>query len=483
MSPRNRLGPSSICFAALLSGAPLLGVMAGCDDASGGGGSIATQVPLPPRIDGAGLDPDVLATVEQARAVAVARPSDAGPRFELAMALDANALHEAAAQVYGQAAALDPQHTRAHYHRARMLHQLGRPEEAREHLEKALKLDPGYAPAHRLSASWHLQSGDLAAAQTAFERVVRLEPDWPDGAVGLAQVALLREEPGRTEGLVRDVLQDHPDHAYAQHLLGSALRDQARLEEAQQAFALSAGSAPIWQDPWLEQVAAQLGGINRLLAEAKTYLEGGLFEQASQSLAVLHKRAPDDVSIQGMWTAALTRLARYDEALELLLAARERQPDHFRIELNLALVRWKQGDLDLALDHVQRSIAKNPNHKAIYMVQGQVLSDRRDLHGALGAFQRALELGEEPVRVLPRIGKLQVDLQRWDAATKTYGRAAKLLANDAAIHATLAGCFMETGDFAAAKLALARARSLDPALPLVGMIDSRLTELDPEKQP
>lgn len=442
-----------------------------------------TLLELPVVTDRSALDPGVERDLDAALAAAKAAPESVEDRFALALFLDANSLLEPAYQAYQQTRQLDPGHARAAYHAARMLRALGRFEPAREQMERALELAPQVASVHRRSGEWWLQDGEFEAARAAFNRCRSLDSSQPDGTLGLARLALLNEDFESAEALAREVLEARPEVPYAHHLLGTALRDQGRGTEAEAAFAQAGDGVPVWNDPWVDEVEAHLSGSGRLLVEAQACLEKGLFEQACTRLVQLHAQTPDDVTVQGMWTAALTKLGRHEEALEMLLAARARQPEHFRIELNLAIVRWKQGKLDLAEQHLERSLVLNPAHEAVFMVQGQVLGDRGDREGAIRAFESALQLGGEPRRILPRLGKLQMDLQRWDVAVQTYARATAENPRDASLQATLAGCLAEFGDLPAARTSLSRARELDASLALLPMIEARLEELSGADQP
>lgn len=464
--------------------------VAGCGDAEPArtpgagtaGARVGREVALV-ALDASALEPGVAAAVEAALGVARAAPEDAGARLELGMVCDANSLFEPAEASYAQAAVLAPENARAWYHLARMREELADLDGARAALERALELAPDYAPAARRSAAWHAQAGELDAATEQYEKVRELEPDWPDGGLGLARVALLREQPARAEALAREVLAEHGDSAYGWHLLGTALRDLGRADEALEAFARAAGGAPVWRDPWVDEVEALVQGTSLSMVEAKALLAAGRFEEAATRLAKMHAEAPDDVTVQGMRTAALTNLGRYDEALQMLMAAKERQPEHFRIELNLAIVRWRRGDLDLALAHVQRSIELHPEHSAARLVHGQILGERGDAAGAVEAYLAALRTGAEPRRVLPRLGRWQVALERWSDAAETYTRAARELPDDASIHAYLGGSLAESGDTAGARKALERARALAPGHALLRSIEARLAALDAKEEP
>ncbi|MFT5287156.1 MAG: tetratricopeptide (TPR) repeat protein [Planctomycetota bacterium] len=442
---------------------------------------VTLSIPVAPNLST--LDAGVAFVVQRAIEQVRLAPESFEARFELGMTFDANSLFEAAVEAYEQTTQIAPAHAPAHYHGARMLRQLGRLEESRASIERALQLDLNYAPAHRRSADWFLQAGEFDAAERGFTRVHELEPGWPDGALGLARLALLRDEAQQAMDLASAVTATHPENTYAQHLLGSALRDLGRLDESETAFALSAGGVPSWNDPWVDQMETRLGGYSRIMFEAKACLDQGLYEEAVKRLAILQQQTPDDITLLGMWTAALTKLSRNEEALQLLLAARERGVKHFRLELNLATVRWKQSEFDLALEHIERSIELSPNHETIYLVQGQIFQAKNDPKNAITSFEMAMRLGSDQQRVLPRIGKLQMDLEHWDMAAITYTRAALLIPNDASIHATLAGCLTETGDRDGARVAIARAKQIDPSHKLIPMIEARMAELNEERNP
>jgi tetratricopeptide (TPR) repeat protein len=447
------------------------------------GEGLSTEVGLPMAVDLHLLEPGVAQAVGARLEKVRESPAEAAPRFELGMVYDANSLYEAAQEAYSQTVQLDMEHGQAHYHSARMLRELGRLDESRLAIDRALELEPRYAPAHRRSAEWYLQSGDFDAAERGFTRVRELEPLWPDGILGLAHLALVRDDPQDAADMAREVIAAYPKSSYAQHLLGSALRDMGHPDEAEAAFALAAGGVPAWRDPWVDVVEARLSGHSLSMVAARTCLERGQFEEASERLAVLHARDPDDVTVQGMWTAALTGLERYDEALQMLMAARARQPEHFRIELNLAIVHRRRGDLDLSLEHVQRAIELHPGHPAVYMVQGRVLRDRQEAAKAITALEMALRLGEDPRRVIPRIGSLQVSLQRWADAAVTYERATQEMPEDASLQATLAGCLAEAGDHEGALAALSRARAIDPDHQLLSEVEARVAELKAGRRP
>ena len=56
--------------------------------------------------------------------------------------------HKNAAKHYGRAIEIDPNHSKAHFHYALLLQDIGDSKNARKHYERAIKIDPSYARAH-----------------------------------------------------------------------------------------------------------------------------------------------------------------------------------------------------------------------------------------------------------------------------------------------------------------------------------------------
>lgn len=141
------------------------------------------------------------------------------------------------------------------------------------------------------------------------------------------------------------------------------------------------------------------------------------------------------------WGRALWRLARYDEALEMLRAALERSRDgRFPdVEANarrtsggIALLR---GDLEGArrdYDHALegfRSIGDRRGEAAITANMGIIRHSAGDYQGALDGYEQArsmfAELGDRrgEARALFSLGDLNLDLCKFDVARRNYDRA------------------------------------------------------------
>jgi tetratricopeptide (TPR) repeat protein len=116
----------------------------------------------------------------------------------------------------------------------RYLHNLGRPDLAREQFERALSRDPGFAPGHLWLGQVALREDDLGEAERRFGRYLDLAPREPRAHDSLG---ILRQRQGRydeAEASFNEALALEPDFTESrEHLVGVAIqRSLHRLEEA-----------------------------------------------------------------------------------------------------------------------------------------------------------------------------------------------------------------------------------------------------------
>jgi len=109
--------------------------------------------------------------------------------------------------------------------------------EARAAYRRALELNPGYAAAHAGLGQVALNLGDLEEARRELRRSVELDPLALQYRAMLAMVAELSRDYAAAEDQALRLLELDPDLPYGHYLLGYALSDQGRHEEAIAAMA------------------------------------------------------------------------------------------------------------------------------------------------------------------------------------------------------------------------------------------------------
>ena len=103
----------------------------------------------------------------------------------------------------------------------------------------------------------------------------------------------------------------------------------------------------------------------------------------------------------------------YPAAVDLLAQVVNRSPDSFAAHGNYAIVLRALKRVAEAEAHVRRSLALNPSYAHGYRMLAELMTERRDLSGAITAYQRLIELEPRNVAahnnnslLLRKIGKL-----------------------------------------------------------------------------
>jgi superkiller protein 3 len=395
------------------------------------------------------------------RASAGKRAAQGAALLELGMLLDAGGLFDRALLAYA-AARERGAGARAAYHEARMLVEAGEHEAALQALAHAIEAEPRYAPAHWRRGVWLLELGRAAQARAAFARARELDPQDANAWLGEARAALALDEPERAVEAAEHVLAQRPEHGYARHLLASAWRalgEHARAEEQ----ALRATPTPSFLgDPWELEMRDRLAGYMDLMAEAQLDIQRGNAAPAVTALEQALRERPDDVTLQGLLSAALVEAGRSDEAVALLEAARSRAPRHFRIELNLAIVQAKRGALEQALAHNLRALELHPNFGPGYLHLALLRLRMREPEAALAAVEQCLARGGENAKARALQGRIERGRGEYARAAECFERATRAAPDQAGLWYDLAEMRLMAGQVEPARSAFARARELAP---------------------
>lgn len=209
--------------------------------------------------------------------------------------------------IYDQILAVSPEHPEALHLLGLIELHAGRPEEARELIERAIRAFPDAAHYHANLGLLLSQLSRWEQAIVAYERALSLHADFPAAREGLAgayakwgetlhdrkavEIAVdlyrqsLRLRPGNVEVLnnlgaglldlgrpdeaidpIRHALANQPSHGDARVNLGMALRDMRRFDESIEAYQFAASAHPGWFAP--------VGGLGMLKLLRGEFREG-----------------------------------------------------------------------------------------------------------------------------------------------------------------------------------------------------------------
>jgi len=391
----------------------VLALAAGC----GGGGAPALPQAWP---DG---------TVEEHVHSLAAGADDAAGAAEVAMALEANEIWDEAAAWYAHAVELEPTRALWDYHRALALRNRGSTDEARELLERTAARLPSEPAVHQRLGYWRLEEERLEEATESFRRLAELLPRAGEGAAGLGEIALRRDELREALGLLEQAVRLDPGLRSAHYALGRVYAGLGREEEAARSLARGSGAkVRFLDDPLAERVRSHARSVPVVLRLANQHLVQGRPGPSAEMLGALSLRHPDDVSVLS----------------------------------NLATAQLALGAFPSAQRSIERALALEPERAFTHLLSCAALTGQRRLDEALAAAERAIELAPELGKAHFEKAKVLGIRGRWDEARSSLERALELDRRDPTVFLALADVLLRSGAPAEALLQVDEALALDP---------------------
>lgn len=145
---------------------------------------------------------------------------------------------------------------------ARVLIELGRPREAKEHAVLATNLDPASASARRTLARALAENGDRSAALAMYEEALWIDPEDHWSLNNLGYLLILRGRPEEAVGPLALAVRLDSENAVFRANLGAALEGAGY-----RAAALNAFTAAIALDPGHARAAANVARLRGLVAQ------------------------------------------------------------------------------------------------------------------------------------------------------------------------------------------------------------------------
>ncbi len=175
---------------------------------------------------------------------------------------------------------------------------------------------------------------------------------------------------------------------------------------------------------------------------ARFYLGQAHFRMGLEALesdryqaAVEHFRQAHSVGVGGLaasryLAACHVALERYVDAAAELEGLLGRDNDRVGVRTRLAMVRWKMGQSDVALECLAKGIDAQPQEPALHYQLGTMLAAREQYGPAVEAFRTAIRLAPEWVEAHVRLSWCYAAMDRHDLALKHLEKAHALRPGD-----------------------------------------------------
>ena len=155
-----------------------------------------------------------------------------------------------------------PEHVKGRVNLARVLIEIGRPHEAREHAKLATDIDPGSVVAKRVLARTLAEAGDPTAGLAMYEEALWLDPDDFWSLNNMGYLLILRGRHGEAVGPLALAARLDSTNAMFHSNLGAALEGAGYPAAALKAFATAVAI-----DPGHTRAAASVARLRELLGE------------------------------------------------------------------------------------------------------------------------------------------------------------------------------------------------------------------------
>jgi tetratricopeptide (TPR) repeat protein len=387
-------------------------LVAGLALACGDGGA---AVPPPPRPENlASFDPRAVSRIEGALAKLEDSPRQGTAWAELGLVYASERLKSLALECFAVAERLEPKQPKWPYRSGVTLAQIGSFEEAARAFQRSLALEPDYPPSHARQGECWLALGSLERAEPAFRRATELDSSYPGGWIGLAKVALQRDQADAAVAILERLVAQDPDDRTFRQLLANAERQEGVGGELTSASVLAAEDVPVWNDPW--ELEARAFRQRPTMLEAARMLEHG---QASEALALLEAeraRGVDPGANALLMAQALARLERKPAALREAERAVAREPENVTALFLQADLLDDTGQEEEALAVLEHVTALRPSDGGAFAAKGRKLAQHGYHEAASLALSRALELGVSDFELRFTLAQCWIVLKRWSEA-------------------------------------------------------------------
>ncbi len=262
--------------------------------------------------------------------------------------------------------------------------QAGRLQDAERVYQDAQKLAPYEPQLFQARADLRRQQGDPEGELAILREKLEI---LPGDRTALLRIAQVQHERGDSPAAIRtleELLRHEPDDAGAVFQLGYYLFEDKRYAEAAERFEAVSRHEGVQANPDYATEVLYFLGLAQV--EAKNH------EAARQTLAQIPPSSERYAESQLLVARMFEREERWPEALEAARLAQEREAQSVPVQVYLAGLLQRSGDLEQAVDTMQGLIESDPNN-------ADLRYDLALLYGNAGQDERAVELMMDVVKL------------------------------------------------------------------------------------
>jgi tetratricopeptide (TPR) repeat protein len=328
-------------------------------------------------------------------------------------------------------------------------------EEALARFEQALAAAPENPEVIEAVGRALLNLDRLEEAEASFLDALELDPEWVGPRMGLAMVALRRDEPFKIVHHLERAIETDPEYPDAYVELG-------RYYGAMAEPALAKATFERWTARHPED-ADMLINAGLTAFDAADYAQAlDFFEKAVEAALVEEQKS----GARTFRANTLDMLGRYDEAVEAYEEVIAETPEWWEAHANLGICHARNGQSARAEAAFRRGLEDCPGSPEIRdELAAHLLSERRDLPEALRLSEEAVALGRDEIRHLHTLGEARLALGDEAGAAEAYSAMLALDPENPEAHLELGLLYEARGEAREAEEHFVESLKSDPANP------------------
>jgi tetratricopeptide (TPR) repeat protein len=328
-------------------------------------------------------------------------------------------------------------------------------EEALSRFEQALAAAPENPEVIEAVGRALLNLDRLEEAEASFLDALELDPEWVGPRMGLAMVALRRDEPFKIVHHLERAIETDPEYPDAYVELG-------RYYGAMAEPALAKATFERWTARHPED-ADMLINAGLTAFDAADYAQAlDFFEKATEAALVEEQKS----GARTFRANTLDMLGRYDEAVEAYEEVIAETPEWWEAHANLGICHARNGQSARAEAAFRRGLEDCPGSPEIRdELAAHLLSERRDLPEALRLSEEAVALGRDEIRHLHTLGEARLAIGDESGAAEAYSAMLALDPENPEAHLELGLLYEARGEAREAEEHFVESLKSDPANP------------------
>ncbi len=315
---------------------------------------------------------------------------------QLGMICESLDCHESASEYFRRAAASDPKDFRWPYYLACIEQVVGRNQRAIETFLKVIDLNPEYAMTYARLGQLYLELDGLDEAARHLERYVALSPQDSLGYVGLARVALKRNDFAEALEYALQGLQYGSNDFQVHYTLARAYAGLGQDQRAQKHFDIC-GKLPkgMWfalRDPLDQELQASANSVNVLARKMERMQHSQDWSELAKLAEQISQRRPGDTLMMTNLASLYRKMRRFDDAHHALDRAESIDPELLVVHVTRAEVLLAEGRYPDAVQAADEAIRRDPKSHRAFNVRGRALLLLKRFDHAVEAMRKCVEL-------------------------------------------------------------------------------------------